>query len=245
MEKKKERIAKFIAACGVCSRRGAEDLIAKGAVCVDGEVLTTPVFLVDGTEKITVNGQDIVLPDMVRLWCYHKPRGVLTTQKDPAGRPTVFETLPKHLPRVMSVGRLDFNSEGLLLLTTGGALKRYLELPSTGWTRTYRVRVHGKITPEIIGRLQKGIKIDGVAYAPCQIMVEKEQGTNVWLQMSLTEGKNREIRRMLGFFDLPVSRLIRISYGPFQLGKLQVGQVKEVPQKQVKEILNACHCGNV
>ena len=236
MEKKKERIAKFIAACGVCSRRNAEVLIAEGQVCVDGVVLKTPAFLVDGTEKIVVSGQEITLPEKVRLWCYHKPKGVLTTQKDPAGRPTVFEGLPKHLPRVMSVGRLDFNSEGLLLLTTSGALKRYLELPSTGWKRTYRVRVHGKVMPEVIGRLQKGIKIEGVAYAPCQVIVEKEQGTNTWLQMCLTEGKNREIRRMLGFFNLPVSRLIRISYGPFVLGKLPVGEVKEVPQKQVKEI---------
>lgn len=235
MEKKKERIAKFIAASGLCSRRKAEELIEQGVVCVNGTVLQTPVFLVDGSEEITVQGKPLTAPEKVRVWCYHKPKGLLTTQSDPAGRPTVFDQLPKSLPRVLSVGRLDFNSEGLLLLTTSGALKRYLELPSTGWKRNYRVRVHGKVTPEMIGRLQKGIKIKGVSYAPCHLSVEKEQGSNTWVLMTLTEGKNREIRRMMEFFGLPVSRLIRISYGPFQLGKLPVGAVKEVPAKQIKE----------
>lgn len=238
MEKKKERIAKFIAASGLCSRRRAEELIEQGLVCVNGEVLKTPVFLVDGTEQITVQGKSLSAPEKVRLWCYHKPKGVLTTQSDPNGRPTVFEQLPKSLPRVLSVGRLDFNSEGLLLLTTSGALKRYLELPSTGWKRNYRVRVHGKLTPEIIGRLHKGVKIKGIFYAPCQVVLEKEQGSNSWLLMTLTEGKNREIRRMMEFFGLPVSRLIRISYGPFQLGKLPVGAVREVPAKQIKEFFS-------
>ena len=238
MEKKKERIAKFIAASGLCSRRQAEEMIDQGLVCVNGEVLQTPVFLVDGTEQITVQGKPLSAPEKVRLWCYHKPKGVLTTQSDPEGRPTVFEQLPKSLPRVLSVGRLDFNSEGLLLLTTSGTLKRYLELPSTGWKRNYRVRVHGKLTPEIIGRLHKGVKIKGVSYAPCQVVLEKEQGSNSWLLMTLTEGKNREIRRMMEFFGLPVSRLIRISYGPFQLGKLPVGAVREVPAKQIKEFFS-------
>lgn len=237
MTEKKERIAKVMAAAGLCSRREAERWIQNGRVSVNGEVLTTPARTVDANDQIVVDGQPLAGPQERRLWCYHKPVGVITTYRDPQGRPTVFERLPAFLPRVVSVGRLDFNSEGLLLLTTDGGLARELELPSRGWKRKYRVRVHGKVTPEIVGRLQKGVRIEGISYAPCQIEVEREQGSNTWVLMTLTEGKNREIRRMMAFFGLEVTRLIRISYGPFQLGNLPVGAVREVPEKVLKGLL--------
>lgn len=237
MEKKKERIAKRIAGAGVCSRREAERLISDGCVKVDGVVLKTPACLVDETNVIEVNGTVIGTKPAARVWCYHKPAGLITTAKDPQGRPTVFDHLPSYLPRVISVGRLDFNSEGLLLLTTDGALARRLELPANGWKRKYRVRVHGKVTPEVIGRLQKGVKIKGVAYAGCAIEVERVQGTNTWVLMTLSEGKNREIRRLMDFFNLPVTRLIRISYGPFNLGNLEKGGVREIPTKTLKELI--------
>lgn len=229
MTEKKERIAKVMAAAGLCSRREAERWIESGRVIVNGDVLTTPAKTVDGNDRILVDGKPLAGKQERRLWCYHKPAGVMTTHRDPQGRPTVFDKLPPQLPRVISVGRLDFNSEGLLLLTTDGGLARELELPARGWKRRYRVRVHGKVTPEIVGRLQKGVKIEGVSYAPCQIEIERQQGTNTWVIMTLTEGKNREIRRMMAFFGLEVTRLIRVSYGPFQLGNLAVGAVREVP----------------
>lgn len=229
MTEKKERIAKVMAAAGLCSRREAERWIESGRVIVNGDVLTTPAKTVDGNDRILVDGKPLAGKQERRLWCYHKPAGVMTTHRDPQGRPTVFDKLPPQLPRVISVGRLDFNSEGLLLLTTDGGLARELELPARGWKRRYRVRVHGKVTPEIVGRLQKGVKIEGVSYAPCQIEIERQQGTNTWVIMTLTEGKNREIRRMMSFFGLEVTRLIRVSYGPFQLGNLAVGAVREVP----------------
>ncbi len=229
MTEKKERIAKVMAAAGLCSRREAERWIESGRVIVNGDVLTTPAKTVDGNDRILVDGKPLAGKQERRLWCYHKPAGVMTTHRDPQGRPTVFDKLPPQLPRVVSVGRLDFNSEGLLLLTTDGGLARELELPARGWKRRYRVRVHGKVTPEIVGRLQKGVKIEGVSYAPCQIEIERQQGTNTWVIMTLTEGKNREIRRMMSFFGLEVTRLIRVSYGPFQLGNLAVGAVREVP----------------
>lgn len=229
MTEKKERIAKVMAAAGLCSRREAERWIESGRVIVNGDVLTTPAKTVDGNDQILVDGKPLAGKQERRLWCYHKPAGVMTTHRDPQGRPTVFDKLPPQLPRVISVGRLDFNSEGLLLLTTDGGLARELELPARGWKRRYRVRVHGQVTPEIVGRLQKGVKIEGVSYAPCQIEIERQQGTNTWVIMTLTEGKNREIRRMMSFFGLEVTRLIRVSYGPFQLGNLAVGAVREVP----------------
>lgn len=229
MTEKKERIAKVMAAAGLCSRREAERWIESGRVIVNGDVLTTPAKTVDGNDRILVDGKPLAGKQERRLWCYHKPAGVMTTHRDPQGRPTVFDKLPPQLPRVISVGRLDFNSEGLLLLTTDGGLARELELPARGWKRRYRVRVHGQVTPEIVGRLQKGVKIEGVSYAPCQIEIERQQGTNTWIIMTLTEGKNREIRRMMSFFGLEVTRLIRVSYGPFQLGNLAVGAVREVP----------------
>lgn len=237
MTEKKERIAKIMAAAGLCSRRDAERWILNGRVSVNGRVLKTPAFTVDANDVITVDGTVLGAREETRLWCYNKKPGLMTTHKDPKGRPTVFESLPKYLPRVISIGRLDFNSEGLLLLTNNGALARHLELPSTGWKRKYRVRVHGKLTGEILGRLKKGVKIDGIAYAPAEIEIEKEQGTNTWVIMTLSEGKNREIRRLMEFFGLQVTRLIRISYGPFQLGNLPEGDVREVTKKAVKDLL--------
>lgn len=226
-----------MAAAGLCSRRDAERWILNGRVSVNGRVLKTPAFTVDANDVITVDGTVLGAREETRLWCYNKKPGLMTTHKDPKGRPTVFESLPKYLPRVISIGRLDFNSEGLLLLTNNGELARRLELPSTGWKRKYRVRVHGKLTGEILGRLKKGVKIDGIAYAPAEIEIEKEQGTNTWVIMTLSEGKNREIRRLMEFFGLQVTRLIRISYGPFQLGNLPEGDVREVTKKAVKDLL--------
>lgn len=237
MTEKKERIAKIMAAAGLCSRRDAERWILNGRVSVNGRVLKTPAFTVDANDVITVDGTVLGAREETRLWCYNKKPGLMTTHKDPKGRPTVFESLPKYLPRVISIGRLDFNSEGLLLLTNNGELARRLELPSTGWKRKYRVRVHGKLTGEILGRLKKGVKIDGITYAPAEIEIEKEQGTNTWVIMTLSEGKNREIRRLMEFFGLQVTRLIRISYGPFQLGNLPEGDVREVTKKAVKDLL--------
>ncbi len=234
---KKERIAKVMAAAGLCSRREAERWIAAGRVCVNGAVLTTPACTVGTTDVITVDGKALGGRQERRLWCYHKPAGLMTTHRDPQGRPTVFEKLPAYLPRVISVGRLDFNSEGLLLLTTDGALARSLELPARGWKRKYRVRVHGRLTPDMIAQLQKGVTADGVRYAPCVAEVEREQGANTWILMTLTEGKNREIRRLMAHFGLAVTRLIRISYGPFQLGHLAVGEVREVPARIMKAFL--------
>ena len=225
----------MIAAAGLCSRRDAERWITAGRVIVNGEVLKTPACVVGAEDTVLVDGKPLTGKQPRRLWCYHKPAGLITTNRDPQGRPTIFEKLPDTLPRVVTVGRLDFNSEGLLLLTTDGELARELELPQKGWKRKYRVRVHGTVTPEIMTRLTQGVRVKGVSYAPCQIEVERVQGTNTWVLMTLTEGKNREIRRLMDFFGLPVTRLIRVSYGPFQLGDLPAGAVREVPQKVLKE----------
>ena len=237
MEEKKERIAKKIAAAGLCSRRDAEKWIAAGRVVVNGQKLLTPAFTVSEKDEIVVDGKPLQAAPKVRMWCYHKPTGLLTTFKDPAGRPTVFDNLPKSMPRVVSVGRLDLNSEGLLLLTTSGEVARSIELPSRGWKRQYRVRIHGKITPDMIAKAQKGVTVGGIHYAPCQIEVEENQsgGQNEWIKITLTEGKNREIRKMMESFSLQVSRLIRIAYGPFQLGNLPKGEVREIPYKVIKE----------
>lgn len=237
METKKERIAKIMAHAGLCSRRDAEKWIADGRVSVNGQVIPTPATLVGEADVITVDGQPVGVRQPARLWCYHKPAGLVTTHKDPAGRPTVFDNLPKNLPRVVSVGRLDLNSEGLLLLTTDGELARSLELPSRGWKRKYRVRIHGKMTPQIISRLQKGVTIDGIRYAPTIVEIEpnQAQGSNQWILVTLTEGKNREIRKIMAHFGFDVSRLIRVAYGPFQLGSLPPGEVREMPAKVIKE----------
>ncbi len=237
MTEKKERIAKVMAAAGLCSRRVAEQWIAAGRVSVNGTTLTTPACLVDESDTIVVDGKPLGGKQESRLWCYHKPTGLVTTHKDPQGRPTVFGSLPAYLPRVVSVGRLDLNSEGLLLLTTDGELARILEHPSKGWKRKYRVRVHGTMTPEIQTKLAKGVTIDTIRYAPCDVVIERTQGTNTWLLITLTEGKNREIRKLMEHFGLKVTRLIRITYGPFQLGNLEKGEVREVSKKAMKDLL--------
>ncbi|MGF1462786.1 MAG: pseudouridine synthase [Maricaulaceae bacterium] len=230
-----ERIAKVLARAGVCSRRDAERLIAEGRVVVNGETLTSPAVKVGPDAAIGVNGKLVDGPQPTRLWRYHKPAGRVTTHKDPEDRPTVFQALPKSLPRVISVGRLDLNSEGLLLLTNDGELARALELPATGWTRRYRVRAYGRFTPNHIERLSRGLTVEGVRYGPIQAQLEREQGDNVWLDLRLKEGKNREVRRVLEALGLRVNRLIRTAYGPFQLGALSRGEVEEAPAKVVRE----------
>jgi len=213
----------------LCSRREAERWIAAGRVSVNGSKLTTPAFVVGEKDIVLVDNKPLKTKEKTKVWLYYKPTGLVTTHNDPAGRPTVFEKLPKSLPRVISVGRLDLNSEGLLLLTNDGEWARKMELPSSHLPRTYRVKVHGNLTTDVLAKLSKGVKIDGIQYAPAKILVEKKQGTNTWVLMTLTEGKNREIRRLMSFFGLEVARLIRISYGPYQLDDLKPGMVKEVP----------------
>jgi 23S rRNA pseudouridine2605 synthase len=232
-----ERIAKMLARAGVCSRRDAERLIEEGRVKVNGTKLTSPAFKVTESDIVTVDGKPVAEAEATRLWRYHKPPGLMTTHRDPAGRPTVFENLPKDLPRVISVGRLDFNSEGLLLLTNDGELARRLELPSTGWVRRYRARAFGQVTQEQLDELARGSVIDGVRYGPIQAALDSTKGSNSWITVSLTEGKNREVRRVLEAIDLRVNRLIRIAYGPFQLGALEPGAVEEIPPKIVREQL--------
>jgi len=230
-----ERIAKAMARAGLCSRREAEAWIAAGRVKVNGQKLTSPALNVTAADTILVDGKPLPAKEKVRLWRYHKPRGLLTTAKDPQGRPTVFENLPKELPRVVSVGRLDLNSEGLLLLTNDGALARQLELPSRGWIRRYRVRINGQVEPKHLSALARGLTVEGIHYGAVHAALDRQQGDNAWLTMALTEGKNREIRKLCGHFGWAVSRLIRISYGPFQLGHLEKGEVEEVPGKVMKE----------
>jgi 23S rRNA pseudouridine2605 synthase len=232
-----ERVAKVIARAGLCSRREAERLIAEGRVAVDGVTLASPAVTVGPDNRITVNGEALPTPEPPRLFRYHKSPGLVTTARDPQGRPTVFERLPAGLPRLMSVGRLDLTSEGLLLLTNDGALKRRLELPATGWTRRYRVRAFGRVLPERLATLAKGVRISGIAYGPIAARLDSQQGANAWLTMSLAEGKNREIRRVCEHLGLKVNRLIRVAYGPFQLGKLEPGAVAEIAPKILAEQL--------
>jgi 23S rRNA pseudouridine2605 synthase len=232
-----ERIAKAMARAGLCSRRDAEQWILEGRVKVNGVKLTSPAKNVLPTDIISIDGKVMPAKEKTRLWRYHKPRGLLTSARDPQGRPTVFENLPKDLPRVVSVGRLDLNSEGLLLLTNDGGLARKLELPATGWIRRYRVRVNGEVEVEHLDQLRKGLTVEGIRYGSVHASLDRQQGDNAWLTMSLTEGKNREIRKLCGHFGWAVSRLIRLSYGPFQLGHLEKGEVEEVPGKVVKEQL--------
>ncbi|NNF78645.1 MAG: rRNA pseudouridine synthase [Rhizobiales bacterium] len=238
-EPKGERIAKRIARAGLCSRRDAERLIADGRVKVNGKVLETPAFLVTDSDKVQVDGTVVAEAEATRLWRYHKPSGLVTSHKDPEGRPTVFQKMPPELPRLISIGRLDLNTEGLLLLTNDGALARELELPSTGWVRRYRVRAYGRIEQPVLDGLKKGIEIDGVRYGEIDARLDKVQGGNVWIAMSLREGKNREIKKVLEHLGMQVNRLIRISYGPFQLGDLKRGEVKEVPRRTMREQLGS------
>jgi 23S rRNA pseudouridine2605 synthase len=232
-----ERIAKAIARAGLCSRRDAERWIAEGRVAVDGEILSSPAVTVTADSDIRVDGKKLPEPERPRLWRYHKPVGLVTTHRDEKGRPTVFGALPAGLPRLISVGRLDLNSEGLLLLTNDGALARRLELPATGWIRRYRVRVHGAVDAARLASLASGSTIDGVVYGPIRAALDRTQGSNAWLTLSLQEGKNREVRRVLEHLGYPVTRLIRLAYGPFQMGNLPRGAVEEVPRKALDEQL--------
>ncbi len=234
-----ERIAKMLARAGLCSRRDAERWVADGRVSVDGAVLTSPAVTVTAASDIRVDGKPIPQAERARLWRYHKASGLVTTHRDEKSRPTVFAALPKDLPRLISIGRLDLNSEGLLLLTNDGALARRLELPATGWVRRYKVRVHGEVDPARLAALARGITIDGVIYGPIRAGLERAQGSNAWIAMALNEGKNREVRRVLEHLGLQVTRLIRLSYGPFQLGNLERGALAEVPRKALAEQLGA------
>lgn len=234
-----ERLAKFIARSGVCSRRDAEEYIRQGRITINGEVVSTPAFNVDGTEKILFDGEKLPQKEKTRLWLYYKPAGLVTTHKDKEGRPTVFDSLPLGMPRVISVGRLDLNSEGLLLLTNNGELSRELELPKNAWSRRYRVRVHGRIDAKKLESLQQGVTIEGIVYGKVTAAIDSTAGSNAWLSVTLNEGKNREIRKLMKFIGLEVARLIRVSYGPFQLGSLKKGEVREVPQKVLKEQLGS------
>jgi 23S rRNA pseudouridine2605 synthase len=236
---KGERIAKRLARAGLCSRRDAERWIAEGRVAVDGKVLASPALTVTEASDIRVDGKPLPAAEPARLWRYHKPAGLVTTHRDEQGRPTVFDRLPPELPRVVSVGRLDLTSEGLLLLTNGGGLSRALELPARGWLRRYRVRVHGAVDPARLAALEAGVTIDRMSYGPIRAVLDREQGSNAWLTISLHEGKNREIRRVMEHLGLRVSRLIRVAYGPFQLGDLPRGAIEEVPRKVLREQLGA------
>ncbi len=232
---KGDRIAKVLARAGVASRRDCEKIIAAGRVKVNGKTLQSPALNVTDRDVILLDGEPIKAPDTPRLWLYHKPPGLVTTERDEKGRDTVFDNLPDTLPRVMSVGRLDLNSEGLLLLTNDGGVKRHLELPSTGWTRRYRVRINGRPTEQDLAPLTKGMVVDGERFQPMQVQLDRQQGANAWLTLGLKEGKNREIRRAMAEVGFTVNRLIRISYGPFQMRDLKPGEVEEVKQRVLKD----------
>lgn len=234
-----ERLAKHIAGAGLCSRREAEVWIAEGRVKVNGRKVLTPALNVSEKDAVTVDGKLLQKRGETRLWLYHKPAGLVTTHKDPEGRKTVFEALPKTLPRVISIGRLDLNSEGLLLLTNDGGLARKLELPATGWIRRYRARVYGGITTSMLAEMKKGVTVDGINYGSIEAVLDSQKGNNSWLTVSLREGKNREIRKIFEHFGCTVSRLLRLSYGPFQLGSLAKGEIKEVPGKVIKDFVGS------
>jgi 23S rRNA pseudouridine2605 synthase len=234
---KGDRIAKVIARAGICSRRDAEKLILEGRVKVDGQVVASPALNVTPNNVVQVDEKPLTEPEGARMWRFHKPSGLVTTHKDEKGRDTVFAALPKHLGRVVSVGRLDFNTEGLLLLTNDGEIARRMEIPSAGWTRIYRVRLFGKVTQADLDKLASGMTIDGVKYGPIVADLERSKGMHAWATVSLKEGKNREIKRVMERLGLKVSRLIRTAYGPFQLGQLQEGQVEEIPARLWREKL--------
>ena len=232
-----ERIAKVLARRGVASRREVERMIEAGRIAVNGRKIDSPALNVTGKDRITVDGAEVAEAEAPRLWLYHKPAGLVTTERDEKGRPTVFDNLPEGLPRVMSVGRLDLTSEGLLLLTNDGEIKRKLELPATGWLRKYRARVKGTPKDEDFEPLRKGITVEGEAFQPMQITLDRQQGGNAWVSVALREGKNREIRRAMEAVGLTVNRLIRVSYGPFRLGDLKPGAVEEVKARVLRDQL--------
>jgi 23S rRNA pseudouridine2605 synthase len=232
-----DRIAKWLARAGVASRRDAERLVAEGRVTLNNTRVEHPATFVAAGDIVQVNGAVIDTTDRPRLWRYHKPDGVVTTHKDPQDRPTVFQKMPKTMPRVVSIGRLDLNSEGLLLLTNDGGLARQLELPSNGWLRRYRVRVHGEVDERALAALRHGVTIDGTKYGPIEAGLDSRKGANAWLTVSIHEGKNREIRRVMAHLGLDTTRLIRIAYGPFQLGLLPRGAVDEVPPRVLRDQL--------
>lgn len=232
-----DRIAKVLARAGIASRREAERMIEAGRVTVNGKTIDSPALNVTHSDRITVDGKPVAEPEPARLWLYHKPTGLVTTNRDEKGRPTIFDNLPEDMPRVMSVGRLDLNSEGLLLLTNDGGIKRKLELPSTGWLRKYRVRINGRPKDEDFAPLRQGLVIEGEKFQPMTVTLDRQQGANAWLTIGLREGKNREIRRAIEDIGFTVNRLLRVSYGPFQLGNLKPGEVEEIRRRVLRDQL--------
>jgi 23S rRNA pseudouridine2605 synthase len=228
-----QRIAKLLARAGIASRREIERMIADGRIALDGRILDTPATILKNLSGVTVDGNPVKAPEATKLFMYHKPSGLLTTERDPKGRPTIYDRLPKGLPRVMPIGRLDLNTEGLLLLTTDGEFKRQMELPATGVERSYRARAYGNVTQAQLEDLMMGVEIEGVRYGSINANIERRTGANVWIEVKLKEGKNREVRRVLEYLDLQISRLIRTSYGPFVLSDLPVGEVMEVRQNEL------------
>ena len=234
---KGDRIAKILSRAGIASRRVAERMIEAGRVSVNGAQITSPALNVTDADDITVDGKPLTAPEPPRLWLFHKPTGLVSTDHDEKGRETIYSALPEDMPRVMSVGRLDLNSEGLLLLTNDGGIKRKLELPATGWLRRYRVRVNGRPTDSVLDPLRQGVTVEGEAFQPMTVTLDRQQGANAWLTIGLREGRNREIRRALAEIGLTVNRLIRVSYGPFQLGELKPGAVEEVRRRILRDQL--------
>lgn len=232
-----QRIAKALSRAGIASRRDAERIVLAGRVTLNGKTIDSPATKVTARDRIEVDGRPASLPDRTRLWKFFKPAGVVTTDKDERGRKTVLDLMPGSMPRVMTVGRLDLNSEGLLLLTNDGELKRHLELPSTGWTRKYRARAKGKPSEAVLDRLRKGAVIGGERLRPMRITVDRIMGANAWLTVSLREGRNREVRRALETAGLSVNRLIRVSYGPFQLGEIKPGETLEISRRALRDQL--------
>ena len=232
---KGERIAKVMARAGLCSRREAERWIADGRVVVDGAKLTSPALTVTQENTVVVDGKPLVGNEETKVWRYHKPAGLIVSHSDPEGRATIFERLPKNLPRVISVGRLDLNSEGLMLLTNNGELARHMEKPDTGWIRRYRVRVNGRVDEAALAKLANGVTISGIRYGAIKAEMDRQKGANAWVTMALTEGKNREIRKVMEHLGYQVTRLIRTAYGPFQLGNMERGAVADVSRKMLRE----------